>query len=87
MGAIVTISDLALLDQIFQFLKLGYEGICKNQMQKIQDFQRENDNIPCNIYTRLAEFAKESGDAFIEWQLVQLYMSKHDKKPQRMVEP
>jgi hypothetical protein len=41
LGAIVTISDLTPLHQIFQLLESGYEGICKNQMQKIQDFQRE----------------------------------------------
>jgi hypothetical protein len=38
----------------------------RNQMQKIQDFQRDNDDTPCTIYKRLAKFAKESGDAFIE---------------------
>jgi len=54
------------LDQVFQLLELGYEGILKNQMKKTQEFQRENDNAPCTIYTRLAKISKESGDVFIE---------------------
>jgi hypothetical protein len=29
-------------------------------------FPKGNDDTPCSIYKRLAKFAKESGDAFIE---------------------
>jgi hypothetical protein len=32
------------------------------------------------MYARLPKFACESGDAFIEGQLVELYMEKQDKK-------
>ena len=36
-------------------------------------------DTPCIMYARLAQFAKETGDAFIEPQLVALYMAKQDK--------
>ena len=39
------------------------------------------------MYARLARFARESGDAITERQLVSLYMSKQDKKLQDMAHP
>ena len=39
------------------------------------------------MYARLARFAKETGDAFIERQLVALYMAKQDKHIQQMAHP
>jgi hypothetical protein len=35
-------------------------------MEKIQDFQKESDDTAHTIYTRLAQFVKESGDAFMK---------------------
>ena len=48
-------------------------------MRHIQDFQREKGDTPRIMYARLTRFAKETGDAFIECQLVALYMAKEDK--------
>ena len=39
------------------------------------------------MYARLAQFARETGDAFTERQLVALYMSKQDKHIQQMGHP
>jgi hypothetical protein len=36
-------------------------------MQNIQDFQKENDDTLCTMYTRLAQFNKESFDVFTDW--------------------
>jgi hypothetical protein len=52
------------LEFCFQFLEIG--GIHKYQMQKIQDFQREKDDIPCIMYMKLAQFTKENDDACME---------------------
>ena len=49
-------------------------------MQRIQDFRREKDNTPRTMYTRLARFARESGDVFAESQLVKVFLSKIDKR-------
>jgi hypothetical protein len=48
-------------------------------MQRIQDFQREKDNTPRTMYTRLARFARESGGVFAESQLEKVFLSKIDK--------
>ena len=39
------------------------------------------------MYSRLARFAKETGDAFTERQLVALYMARQDKHLQQMAHP
>jgi len=51
------------LEQFFQVLKLEYGGIRGDQIQKIQDVQKEKDDTP---YTRLAWFTKENNDIFME---------------------
>ena len=45
-------------------------------MRHIQDFKKEAGDTPRIMYARLARFARESGDAFTERQLVELYMGK-----------
>jgi len=39
------------------------------------------------MYARLSKFARESGDDFIERQLIELYMGKQDKKIRDMAHP
>ena len=56
-------------------------------MRHVQDFKKEVGDTPRIMYARLARFAKESGDAFTERQLVALYMGKQDKKLQDMAHP
>jgi hypothetical protein len=41
-------------------------GIHKDQMQKIQDFQREKDDTPCIMCMKLEKFTKENSDACME---------------------
>jgi hypothetical protein len=42
---------------------LKYGGICGDQIQKIQDVQKEKDDTP---YIGLAWFIKENNDVFME---------------------
>ena len=44
-------------------------------------------DTPRIMYARLARFARESGDAFTERQLVELYMGKQDKKIRDLAHP
>jgi hypothetical protein len=53
-------------------------------MCHIQDFKKEFGDAPHIMYVRLAQFVRESGEAFTEQQLVALYMEKQDKKLQDM---
>ena len=61
-------------------LQKEYGGFCRDQMQRIHDFRRENDNTPRIMYTRLAKFVKESGGVFAESQLAKVFLSKIDKR-------
>lgn len=61
-------------------LQKEYGGFCRDQMQRIHDFRRENDNTPRIMYTRLAKFVKESGGVFAESQLVKVFLSNTDKR-------
>ena len=63
-----------------QHLEVEYGGFRRDQMQRIQDFQREKDDTPRTMYTRLARFAVESGGVFAESQLVKIFLSKMDKR-------
>lgn len=56
--ALGTPPHLDLLHEIFQYLELEYGGIRRDRIQKIQDFRKENDDIPKTMYTRLAQFAR-----------------------------
>ena len=75
------------LKEFFDYLKVEYAGIRRDRMHQIQDFQREKGNTPRTMLTRLPWFAKETGDAFTERQLVALYMAKQDKHIQQMAHP
>ena len=75
------------LKEFFDYLEVEYGGIRGDRMHHIQDFQREKGDTPRIMYTRLARFAKETGDAFTERQLVALYISKQDKHIQQMAHP
>ena len=75
------------LKEFFDYLEVEYGGIKWDRMRHIQDFQREKGDTPRIMYARLARFAKETGDAFIECQLVALYMAKQDKHIQQMAHP
>ena len=75
------------LKEFFDYLEVEYGGIRRDRMRHIQDFQREKGDTPRIIYARFARFAKETGDAFTEHQLVALYMAKQDKHIQQMAHP
>jgi hypothetical protein len=57
-----------------------YGGFCRDHMQRIQDFQREKDDTPRTMYTRLVRFARESRGVFTENMLVKVFLSKIDKR-------
>ena len=69
------------------YLEEAYGGIRRDRMSHIRDFQREKGDTPHIMYARLARFARETGDAFTERQLVALYMSKQDKHIQQIAHP
>ena len=75
------------LKEFFDYLEVEYGGIRRDHMRHIQDFQREKGDTPRIMYARLARFAKETGDAFTERQLVALDMAKQDKHIQQMAHP
>ena len=75
------------LKLFFEHLEVEFGGIRRDRMRHIQDFKKEVGDTPRIMYARLARFARESGDAFTERQLVSLYMSKQDKKLQDMAHP
>ena len=75
------------LKEFFDYLEVEYGGIRRDRMHHIQDFQREKGDTLRIMYVRLARFAKETGDAFTERQLVALYMAKQDKHIQQMAHP
>ena len=56
-------------------------------MRHIQEFKKEVGDTPRIMYARLARFARESGDAFTERNLVSLYMAKQEKRIQQMAHP
>ena len=56
-----------------------YGGFRRDQMQRIHDLIRENDDTPRTMYTRLTRFARASGGVFAESQLVKVFLSKIDK--------
>ena len=79
---LASLSALPDLDhqQEFQLhLEEEYEGFCRDQIYRIQDLRRKNDNIPYTMYTRLAKFAKEFGGVFAKKQLVKVFWSNIDK--------
>jgi hypothetical protein len=39
-----------------------YGGFRRDQMKRIQNFQREKDDTPCIIYMKLARFDREPGN-------------------------
>ena len=61
------------LKNFFAYLEEAYGGIRRDRMNLIRDFQWEKGDTPNIMYARLARFARETGDAFIERQLVALY--------------
>ena len=67
------------LKEFFDYLEVEYGCIRWDRMRHIQDFQREKGDTPRIMYAQLVRFAKETGDAFTERQLVALYMAKQDK--------
>jgi hypothetical protein len=56
-------------------------------MQRIQDFHREKEDTPRTMYTRLTQFAMESGGVFAESQLVKIFLSKIDKRLLELATP
>ena len=77
------------LKEFFDYLEVEYGGIRRDHIRH-RDFQREKGDTPRIMYARLARlarFAKETSDAFIERQLVALYMAKQDKHIQQMAHP
>ena len=70
------------LKEFFDYLKVEYGGIRWDRIRHIQDFQREKGDTARIMYARLARFAKKTGNAFTECQLVALYMAKQDKHNQ-----
>ena len=90
MEAVATLGDpppFEPLREFFDYLEVEYGGIRRDRMRHIQDFQREKGDTPRIMYARLARFARETGDAFTERQLVALYMAKQDKHIQQMAHP
>ena len=71
----------------FEHLEVEFGGIRRDRMRHIQDFKKEIGDTPRIMYARLSKFARESGDAFTERQLVELYMGKQDKKIRDMAHP
>lgn len=59
---------------------MEFGGIQQDQICHIQDFKKEMGDTPHIMYPKLFKFTGESGDAFIEHQLVELYIEKQDKK-------
>ena len=88
--AIATIGPPPYFDPLvlfFEHLEVEFGGIRRDRMRHIQDFKKEVGDTPRIMYARLARFARESGDAFTERQLVELYMGKQDKKIREMTHP
>ncbi len=71
----------------FEHLEEEFGGIRRDRLRHIQDFKKEAGDTPRIMYARLSRFARESGDAFTERQLVELYMGKQDKKIRDMAHP
>ena len=88
--AIATIGPPPVFDPLalfFEHLEIEFGGIRRDRMRHIQDFKKEVGDTPRIMYARLARFARESGDAFTERQLVELYMGKQEKKIRDMAHP
>ena len=68
------------LKMFFYHLEVEFGGIQCDRMRHIQDFKNEVEDTHRIMYACLARFARESGDVFIERQLVYLYMAKQNKK-------
>jgi len=80
-------SQLDPLQLFFEHLEMEFGGIRRDRMCHIQNFKKETGDTPHIMYARLSKFARESGDAFTERQLVELYMGKQDKKIRDMAHP
>ena len=88
--AIATIGPPPQFDPLrlfFEHLEVEFGGIRRDRMRHIQDFKKEVGDTPRIMYARLSKFSRESGDAFTERQLVELYMGKQDKKIRDMAHP
>ena len=75
------------LEEFFKHLEVEFRGIRRDRMQSIQEYKQEKGDTPRIMYARLARFARESGDAFTERQLVALYLSKQEGHIFKMVHP
>ena len=75
------------LAEFVAHLEIEYGGFRQDQMQRIQDFRRENDDPSRTMYTRLARFVVESGGVFGESQLVKIFLFKIDKRLLELAPP
>lgn len=76
-----------LLRLFFEHLEVEFSNIQRDRMPDIEDFKNEVGDTLRTMYANLARFARESGDAFIERQLLASCMRKEDKKLQEMAHP
>ena len=63
-------------------LDLEYGGFRRDQMHCIRDFRYEKDDTPRTMYTRLARLSADTGNVFINQQLVEIFLANLDKKVQ-----
>lgn len=75
------------LVRFLDHLEEEYGGFHRDQMQRIQDFRREKEDTPPSMYTRLSRLASETEDVFTDRQLVQIYLSKQEKRIVDVVRP
>lgn len=64
------------LKKFFDHLEVKFGGFRCGRMCRIRDFKKEVGDIPKIMCARLARFARKSGHAFIEHQLMSLHVAK-----------
>lgn len=69
-----------LLVKFIAYLEVEYGGFQRDQIQRIQNFQKENDDTSRAMYTHMTWFVVELRGVFAESQLVKILLSKINKR-------